>query len=150
MNNKEKFDFYLDKLYREIGSNGVNEQDKTVKLHNPKLNKEGGARTIWENFGSTAVKLKRPIEHLQTFYANELSTDCNIRKNDPNDPSTFKLVIRGKGRYAKSGIIKILQSYINTFVQCKVCKSMNTVLLKEQRQYHVECKDCFSKLCCQV
>jgi translation initiation factor 2 subunit 2 len=120
-----------------------------LKIPKPKTGKQGGARTVWDNFGKTAVALNRPVEHMLTFFASELSTDCSIAKEDVNDDSTSKLVIKGKGRYTNDGLIKICDSYLDHYVQCKVCGDMDTTLSKEQRQYFITCKGCLSKWCCQ-
>lgn len=146
------FDKNLEKLHSELIAKNMTEKRKLLKLPAPKLGKDGGAKTVWSNFGAAAYALSRPVEHMRQFFASELSTDCNVAYETPECPkdATAKLIIRGKGRYKKSGIQKIMNSYIDSYVQCKVCGSTNSELLKEQRQYFVNCKDCLSKLCCQL
>jgi len=144
------FNKHLDNLYGLLAEKTRLTKQQDLKIPKPKLSKQGGARTIWENFGQTTVKLNRPIDHMQKFFAQELSTDCNVAKdtNDAED-TTSKLVITGKGRYTTDGIVKVLQSYVDTYVQCRVCGEMNTTLTKEQRQLFITCVGCLSKWCCQ-
>jgi len=97
-----------------------------------------------------ADKLNRPIEHLQQFVAEELGTECSLSQKESHDNQQghFKLVIKRKGGIKKSGILKILYAYIDTYVQCNVCGDLDTDLTKEQRQFFVTCKKCLSKECC--
>lgn len=144
----DNFDMYLDKLYQQLSDKNKSILKAKVKLPTPKLTQLGKIRTVWENFQQMQNKLNRPTEHLRQFFADELGMECSLSQKDPQDP--VKLVIKGKGRLKNSGILKILSSYIDTFVQCNVCGEMDTVLNKEQRQYFVTCNKCLSKYCCQI
>jgi translation initiation factor 2 subunit 2 len=141
-----EFNENLEKLYNQLNEQNRSDKRKKLKIPNPKTGKVGGARTLWENFGKTAVAINRPIDHMHKFFTSELSTDCSITSDD----QTSKLVIKGKGRYTSAGLIKILDSYLDNYVQCKVCGEMDTNLMKEQRQYFILCKCCLSKWCCQI
>ena len=157
-NQDSLFNKYLDSLYDQLSAKDKSVKKSMLKLPNPKLSKVGTTRVIWENFQSTVDKLNRPAEHMQHFFASELGTECTLSQKDYNSgidaegtvSGPAKLVIRGRGRYQKSGIIKILNAYIDAYVQCSVCGDMDTILIKEQRQYFVVCNKCLSKHCCQV
>ena len=141
-----QFNEYLDHLYIQLADKNKVTKRKLVKLPNPKIKKVGSTKTIWENFHSMAVKLNRPMEHLRKFFSSELGTECSLSHSENE---LTKLIIRGRGRYTKNGVLKILHSYIDTYVQCKVCGEMETNFLKEQRQFFVQCTNCLSKECCQ-
>lgn len=149
----ELFNTQLDRLYDQLNEKNRLTKQHELKLPKPKLSKQGGAKTVWENFGLVAEKLNRPIDHMHKFFTVELATDCNVAKEITHDnvaiDSTSKLIITGKGRYTPDGIVKILQSYVDTYVQCRVCAEMNTTLTKEQRQLFITCDKCLSKWCCQ-
>ena len=142
------FNEYLDRLYAQLDQQNRIMQREELKLPRPKLHKQGGVKTIWENFGITAELLQRPVEHMHKFFTSELSTDCNIAKDSDSTDSSSKLCITGKGRYTSDTIIKILHSYVETYVQCKVCGEMHTSITKEQRQLFITCSKCLSKWCC--
>ena len=143
----EQFSFLLEDLFQQLSVKRLKEQRSTLKLRKPKLEKSGGTKTVWTNFGHYAGVMKRPENHLKEFFSSELSVSCTIAQ-DANDPCS-KLVIHSRGRFKPSGIIKINNTYLDIFVQCSICGSMNTELTKEQGQYFKTCKDCLSKLCCQ-
>ena len=142
------FQKYLEKLYKELSDKNKAVQKSKIKLPAPKLVQQGKIRTIWENYQSMTDKLQRSPEHLRQFFADELGMECSLSQKTAEN--TYKLVIKGKGRLKKKGILKILYSYIDTYVQCSVCGEMDTELTKEQRQYFVTCKKCLSKTCCQI
>lgn len=143
------FKMYLDRLYIQLNEQNMSAKRKQLKLPKPKLNKQGGVKTIWENFGLTSECLNRPVDHMLKYFSSELSTECSISRENDSSLRQWKLVIKGKGRYNSTGIITVLHSYMDTYVQCKVCGEMNTEMIKEQRQYFINCKGCLSKWCCQ-
>ena len=53
-----------------------------------------------------------------------------------------RLVI--KGRFQQKQIETVLKKYIVEYVTCKICKSAETLLSKENRLYFVQCQTCGS------
>lgn len=141
------FNECLDRLYEQLNSKNKTIKKDKIQLPAPNLAQVGKIRTVWENFEAMANKLNRQPEHLREFFATELAMECSLSQKDEGP---VKLVIKGKGRLQKSGILKILYSYIDTYVQCNVCHEMDTELIKKQRELFVFCKKCLSEHCCQV
>ena len=52
-----------------------------------------------------------------------------------------------KGRFTARGVQNILSRYISEYVTCKMCKSADTLLTREQatRLHFMECQACGAK-----
>lgn len=95
-------------------------------------------RTVIKNFSEIATTLERDINHLITFFCNELNAKCSLKDNN-------SLII--KGRYNTNYIEKLIHNYKLQYVVCKVCKNEKTSLQKDNinRLNYVYCSNCDSK-----
>eukprot|EP00769_Ergobibamus_cyprinoides_P001079 gnl/Ergobibamus_cyprinoides/2076.p1 GENE.gnl/Ergobibamus_cyprinoides/2076~~gnl/Ergobibamus_cyprinoides/2076.p1 ORF type:complete len:312 (+),score=134.23 gnl/Ergobibamus_cyprinoides/2076:31-936(+) len=99
----------------------------------PKVQREGSKKTVFSNFSEICQALHRQQDHFLAFLMTELGTDGSIDGND-------RLVI--KGRFQSKNIEIVLRRYINEFVMCHGCRSIDTLLMRENRMYFVQCEHC--------
>ena len=78
--------------------------------------------------------LKRESDHLHKFITNELMTVGNLN----NEGRLFL-----KGRFTKNQIQDILRNYVEVYVMCKSCLSVDdTELVKKDKLIFVKCGKC--------
>lgn len=126
----------LIRLYDNFEDKGKQEIKKTtIKI--PITHRLGSKKTGWTNFKECCNCLNRDTCHLQTFITNELSTECNIDGNG-------YLVV--KGLYNQKNIELVLRKYIISYVQCSLCKSLETSIRKDSvtRLSFLDCNSCKS------
>ena len=59
-----------------------------------------------------------------------------------------KGILNIDGRFVQSEIENIIKKFINEFVICKSCESIeNTVIIKRNRLFFIHCNDCNSERC---
>lgn len=90
----------------------------------PQILREGTKKTIFSNLTEICKRMHRNQEHVVQFLFTELGTSGSV-------DGSQRLVI--KGRYMPKHIENVLRHYIVEYVTCKICKSPNTVLVKENR-----------------
>ena len=77
----------------------------------------------------------RSMEHVIEYLLTELGTTASV-------DATKRLIIRG--RFQQKQIENILRRYINEYVLCNSCRSLETEMFKENRMQFVRCKSCES------
>jgi len=91
-------------------------------------------RLIWKNVNEFLNVINRQADHFINFIKTEY-----IDKEFSFIPEG--LIIHGK--YLKQQFIyDIAIKYVNMYVSCSVCKSINTKLIKSSKMYNFECLDC--------
>jgi len=110
-------------------------EDKRLEIPAPQVLTQG-TQTIISNFGEIANVLRRDPKHLAKFLFRELAKPGQIDKNS-------RLILQGK--VYKQLIEKKLEEYIKEFVQCKECKKLDTILIKEKRYFFMKCEACGAK-----
>lgn len=95
-----------------------------------------GKKTIFANIKQISDKMHRSTEHVIQFLFAELGTTGSV-------DGAQRLIIKGK--FQQKGLEGVLRRYIQEYVQCKTCKSVNTTLMKENRLYFLECNSCGSR-----
>jgi len=109
---------------------------KNYKIPPPQCLREGNKKTIFANLPEIAKRLKRSEEHLTQFLFAEMGTSGST-------DGSRRLVI--KGRFQSKQIENILRRYIQDYVSCKTCRSLNTELAKgENRLWYLSCQSCGS------
>lgn len=98
--------------------------------------KRDGKKSIFVNIQAIADKIHRPMEHIISFFYAELGTTGSVDGSN-------RLVI--KGRFMPKQIETVLRKYIIEYVTCKTCKSINTMLRKENRLFFLDCNSCGSR-----
>lgn len=103
----------------------------------PPICQRDGKKTIFANIQEISEKLQRSPEHIIQYLFAELGTSGSV-------DGQKRLVIKGK--FLPKQMENLLRRYILEYVTCKTCKSINTVLKKEQsnRLFFLVCKSCGS------
>lgn len=101
----------------------------------PQVVREGSKKTAFSNIADLARRMRRPLEHLTAFILTELGT---IGSSDGSQ----RLII--KGRFQQLQIENVLRRYIVEYVTCKTCRSPDTILVKENRLFFMQCESCGS------
>ncbi|GMM28469.1 translation initiation factor eIF2 subunit beta [Martiniozyma asiatica (nom. inval.)] len=112
-------------------------QQQKLKIPPPQVLRDGSKKTAFANIHQISQVLQRNPEHLVQYLFAELGTSGSI-------DGEKRLII--KGRYQPKHIEGVLRKYIQEYVICKTCKSMNTELKRESanRLHFIVCKACGS------
>ncbi|KAH3664157.1 hypothetical protein OGAPHI_004871 [Ogataea philodendri] len=112
-------------------------QQTKLKIPPPEVAREGNKKTMFANVQTIASVLQRNPEHLIQYLFAELGTSGSI-------DGEKRLII--KGRFQAKNIESVLRRYIQEYVICKTCKSMNTELKREStnRLHFIVCQACGS------
>ncbi|ORY35001.1 domain found in IF2B/IF5-domain-containing protein [Naematelia encephala] len=102
----------------------------------PQVAREGTKKTVFANLTDICRRMHRQPEHVIQFLYSELGTQGSI-------DGAQRLVM--KGRYNQKQIENVLRKYIVEYVTCKICKSPDTLLGKENRLYFMTCESCGSR-----
>ena len=107
------------------------------RLKPPQVSRVGTTRTAWTNFKDICAGLKRTPDHILSFYLAELGTTGAIDGSD-------RLLLKGK--YMPKYIESLLRKYIAEFVQCHMCRNVETDLRRDNvsRLFFMDCKACGS------
>jgi len=108
---------------------------KPISIDPPEIGKVGSRRVAWINFHANCKSIARKPKHVLAFVLTELGTTGAIGGDG-------KLVIRG--RYQPKQLENLLKKYIVEYILCKSCKSVDTVLKKENRITFLVCNTCGS------
>ncbi|EIW72295.1 hypothetical protein TREMEDRAFT_26804 [Tremella mesenterica DSM 1558] len=103
----------------------------------PQVAREGTKKTVFSNIYDICRRMHRQPEHLIQFLYAELGTQGSV-------DGAQRLIM--KGRYTQKQIENVLRKYITEYVTCKICKSPDTLLGKENRLYFMTCESCGSRL----
>ncbi|MFP3216334.1 MAG: translation initiation factor IF-2 subunit beta [Vulcanisaeta sp.] len=89
-------------------------------------------KTIIQNFREVAERLNRDPTHIARFFLKELALPGNIEGN------AFVLYAERSPRTLEA----VYERYIKLYVECPVCHSIDTYLVKEGRIYVLVCTAC--------
>jgi translation initiation factor 2 subunit 2 len=125
----------LERIYHKIGKKNL--LDKKVKLPPPETiirNK----KTIWTNFNKICDLLNRNKDHVMSFFSTELGIQTSIDGNN-----NFLM----RGRFQSKQIENLVTRYINEYVICKMCHSIDTLLTRDSitKLYFLNCSNCNSQ-----
>jgi len=131
---------YRELLFRVFGILRTNNPDlagekRKFTIVPPQVVREGSKKTAFSNIADLARRMRRPLEHLTAFILTELGT---IGSSDGSQ----RLII--KGRFQQLQIENVLRRYIVEYVTCKTCRSPDTILVKENRLFFMQCESCGS------
>lgn len=97
------------------------------------------ARKTSVNIVEIAEALNRQVDHLVKFISNELMTTGSVNKDG-------KLLL--KGSFIRSEIQEIIRRYIEHFVVCKICESVeDTDIVRDKKLYFLKCSKCGGARC---
>ncbi|OMJ75249.1 hypothetical protein SteCoe_25646 [Stentor coeruleus] len=132
-----QYEIMINKVFELLKKNksGVTEKQQRCVVKQPEVVREGTKKTCWVNFQDICDNLDRPADHLSKFILMELGTDGSIARET-------QLIL--KGRHSEKQIESLLKKYITEYVMCQMCKSIETVLVKDSsiRMYTMTCKRC--------
>jgi translation initiation factor 2 subunit 2 len=131
------YEFLLNKFYDNFQDkyNFQRKNKNTLKI--PIVHRVGSKKSSWLNFKECCKCLNREEHHLQIYTQSELSAESNIDGGG-------HLVL--KGIYNQKNIEIILKKYVSTYVQCQMCKGIDTFIKKDtvSRLSFLECYSCRS------
>ncbi|KAI8866960.1 hypothetical protein GQ42DRAFT_180983 [Ramicandelaber brevisporus] len=111
-------------------------EKKTFSVAPPIVTREGSKKTAFANITDICKRMNRAPEHLIQFLFAELGTSGST-------DGTQRLIIRGV--FQQKQIENVLRSYFREYVICKMCKSADTVLTKDNRLQFMRCSSCASE-----
>jgi translation initiation factor 2 subunit 2 len=131
------YETLLHKLYSHFQDDNINviKTKNTLKL--PLVHRFGSKKTGWINFKECCTSIDREQTTIINYLISELSTEANLDGNG---------ILLIKGIYNQKNIENILRKFIINFVQCSVCKSLETKNRKDsaKRLTFLECLSCKS------
>ncbi|KAF7762102.1 hypothetical protein Agabi119p4_8695 [Agaricus bisporus var. burnettii] len=114
----------------------LSSSSKRYTIAPPSIHKEGNKKTIFANVTDICKKMHRQPEHVIQFLFAEMGTTGSV-------DGAGRLVIRG--RFQQKQVENVLRRYIVEYVTCKTCKSLDTLLTKENRIFFMACESCGSR-----
>jgi translation initiation factor 2 subunit 2 len=124
-------------LYSKFTDNNIEIKKSKNSLKLPIVQRLGSKRTGWINFKECCTSIGREESNIINYLISELSTEANI---------DGKNVLLIKGIYTQKNIENILRKFIVAFVQCSICKSLETINKRDNnnRINFLECLSCKS------
>eukprot|EP00766_Chilomastix_caulleryi_P005717 gnl/Chilomastix_caulleri/736.p1 GENE.gnl/Chilomastix_caulleri/736~~gnl/Chilomastix_caulleri/736.p1 ORF type:complete len:167 (+),score=36.48 gnl/Chilomastix_caulleri/736:359-859(+) len=118
------------------GTAGMSKSE-LLSLLTPTLLRKGTNHIVWTNYPECCKALSRNSEHVRQFVLKELNTTGTM-----NAVGQLSL----NGFFKTRDIILLLKNYIQKYVECAQCGSINTRLVKNTFNkkiiYEVHCSDC--------
>ena len=113
----------------EVGS-------KRERLELPRLQYARiGMRTVIYNFKEVADALSRDPQHIMKFLTGEMATAATAQGS--------RVIFQGK--FSEDTFSRLIQRYIEGFVNCPVCHLPDTKIVKEKRLSFLLCEACGAK-----
>lgn len=138
-NNDDEYHALLKRAQILKDEHGIGTHIKTTHIPPPQLARSGTRRMLIRNFVVISNTLNRDTQHIAIFIEKELGL------TEPPRLTTNGLSI--KGRYDQIDIQTLFTKYINRFVLCSQCKSLNTILQKKNKLTFNKCNGCQSSKC---
>lgn len=124
----------LDNLYKQMGDLVTKDTHKFM-ICQPIVVKITVKKVLWSNFNETCLAINRTPEHLFLYITSELNTEASFNESK-------QLIIKGK--YHSKNIENILRKYVCCYVQCNLCRSYETTIIKDTttRLQYLVCNSC--------
>lgn len=108
---------------------------KAFRMKPPEVVMDGTKKVVLVNFPDICTAMNRHPDHVLSFMLAEMGTSGSL---DGTSRVTFK------GRFKPKQIESIIRQYVKEYVLCKLCKSADTKLNKDQatRLYFMVCNTC--------
>ncbi|KAF5839109.1 domain found in IF2B/IF5-domain-containing protein [Dunaliella salina] len=122
-------DVNVDELNLDLG------KKKKKKSKPPAVAREGTKKTVFQNFMDLCKAMNRQQEHVSMYLLAELGTSGSLDGQQ-------RLIV--KGRFLPKSFETVLRRYVNEYVLCPGCKSVDTLLDKDSatRLMHLRCQQC--------
>lgn len=131
------YDELLERVFNTLRAKNpelTGERRRTV-LKPPQVAREGTKKTVFTNFMDMCKAMNRQQEHVSQYLLAELGTSGSLDGQQ-------RLVI--KGRFQPKSFETVLRRYVNEYVLCPGCKSVDTLLDRDSatRLMHLRCQQC--------
>lgn len=125
-------DFMLSRLIASIDRKNVK-----VNVVEPEIQKKN-RKTFIFNFDAFCNSIRRDRQHIKTYLESELSSESSI---------TEAGVLIIDKMFDPKRVTNILQQYVEIYIMCREsrCKSLCTVVIKEDRINYLTCEICNSR-----
>ena len=94
-----------------------------------------GMRTVIYNFKEVADALNRDPQHVVKFLTGEMATAATAQGS--------RVIFQGK--FSEDTFSRLIQRYIEGFVNCPVCHRPDTKIVKDKRLSFLVCDACGAK-----
>lgn len=132
-----KYDELLRRLFSQLQEKNpeLGGKKKKAKVKPPVVIPEGSKKTAFVNFSEFATSMNRKREHVSSFIMTELA--CSSDQD-----SAGRLILKIK--IQPKQIEKIVRNYINEYVVCSMCHSLDTELNRDPhtRLHVLKCSSC--------
>ena len=133
------YDDMLGRMYEQIETLRPGLQDKKrLRITPPALSRVGTTRIAWTNFGTICDLIKRPQEHVLSYFLAELGVNGSVDARD-------RMIIRGRVRmdYFQA----LLRAYVTEYCLCNMCHKLDTTLGRDAstRVNYMKCNSCDSQ-----
>jgi len=129
----------LDRFYSSLHAANptlLSASGKRFTIAPPSIHREGNKKSVFANVTEICKRMHRQPEHVIQFLFAEMGTTGSV-------DGQGRLVI--KGRFTGKQVENVLRRYIVEYVTCKTCKSLDTLLTKENRIFFMSCESCGSR-----
>eukprot|EP00758_Cryptobia_borreli_P006546 Tbor_TRINITY_DN5175_c2_g3::TRINITY_DN5175_c2_g3_i1::g.26320::m.26320/K03238/EIF2S2; translation initiation factor 2 subunit 2 len=121
----------MDRISKLLGDKHGHRTHKDIPA--PMLDKIGTKKTVINNFGLICDALDRTPKEVQLFFEHEKATTSTLDQNN--------MLILKLQRVKQHDMEATLRKYIDQYVKCSSCGSINTQLVKDRRRYRLICRD---------
>lgn len=137
--------------------NTIGEGSHKIQIEPPIVGKDGTRKVVWSNFNSNCRAINRYVTDLDLVISlYSLLLSLSHSRSKPQHVLAFVLAELGttgdigdkgltiRGRYSSLNFEQLLRKYIQEYVTCKTCHSLDTTLKKENRIEFKCCNTCSS------
>lgn len=129
-------DYGYEDLLKKARSQCSQVGSKRERLELPRLQyAKIGMRTVIYNFKEIADALNRDSPHIMKFLTGEMATAATAQGS--------RVIFQGK--FSEDTFSRLIQRYIEGFVNCPICHRPDTKIVKEKRLSFLVCDACGAK-----
>ena len=134
-NGAYSYDFLLKRLYNIMKDQKDPSTRVEINIPNFILSEGANRKTTWANFGKVADALGRSKDHILSYIYDELSVEGTLGGEDQ---------LYFKSKVTQTSLKNAIHKYITDYIRCPNCKSLRTILRKDQstRLPQIYCEDC--------
>ena len=126
------FNYLIDRVYDLLESR----QKEIIKIPSPIIEKYGGRKCIFTNCKKICDIINRKVDQLFKIICSELSVEGSINADN-------QIILKGK--FYSKHISRVVGKYINKYVKCSACQSLNTQIYHKNGVEYLDCNNCLSK-----
>jgi len=124
-------------IYKELEQQKIT--DINLKISLPVVKNQTNRKTVWKNIQNILEEMNRldVNEHFLKFFNDELDLTLSWKKNT-HEGIIIDGIVKNKA------VCTILSKYIENYVVCEQCGSINSILKKNKtdRVWTFQCKSC--------